>query len=163
MLQRYLQNNTDVCFILNFQCILHNFAVMSLKILQMWIITYWLWNFLETRYQNGLGNGRRWDHFELTGCFPVHVRTPYFPKIINEHPVVSNYSYHNFLDHHNSLKLFNSIRYHISTHYCNFVNSQFWTFCQAQLQLSAQLKAELALFPLDPATHRPLWKFISEL
>ena len=25
-------------------------------------------------------------------------------------------------------------------------------FCQAQLQLSAQLKAELALFPLDPAT-----------
>ena len=29
------------------------------------------------------------------------------------------------------------------------------TFCQAQLQLSAQLKAELALFPLDPATHPP--------
>ena len=25
-------------------------------------------------------------------------------------------------------------------------------YCQAQLQLSAQLKAELALFPLDPAT-----------
>ena len=27
-------------------------------------------------------------------------------------------------------------------------------YCQAQLQLSAQLKAELALFPLDPATHQ---------
>ena len=27
--------------------------------------------------------------------------------------------------------------------------------CQAQLQLSAQLKAELVLFPLDPATHPP--------
>ena len=26
-------------------------------------------------------------------------------------------------------------------------------FCQAQLQLSAQLKAELALVPIDPATH----------
>ena len=30
----------------------------------------------------------------------------------------------------------------------------FWKFyCQAQLQLSAQLKAELALVPIDPATH----------
>ena len=27
--------------------------------------------------------------------------------------------------------------------------------CQAQLQLSAQLKAELALVPIDPATHPP--------
>ena len=28
-------------------------------------------------------------------------------------------------------------------------------YCQAQLKLSAQLKAELVLFPLDPATHPP--------
>ena len=38
-------------------------------------------------------------------------------------------------------------------------------YCQAQLQLSAQLKAELALFPLNPATHphpHP-GKFISKL
>ena len=30
--------------------------------------------------------------------------------------------------------------------------------CQAQLQLSAQLKAELALVPIDPATHPPAGK-----
>ena len=30
------------------------------------------------------------------------------------------------------------------------------SYCQAQLQLSAQLKAELVLFPLDPATHPPV-------
>ena len=31
-----------------------------------------------------------------------------------------------------------------------------FSYCQAQLQLSVQLKAELALFPLDPATHPPV-------
>ena len=54
----------------------------------MWIITYWLWHFLETRYQNGLGIGRRWHLFKLTGCFLANVVTWYFPKIINEHPVL---------------------------------------------------------------------------
>ncbi len=41
--------------------------------------------------------------------------------------------------------------------------SYFIFYCQAQLQLSAQLKAELALFPLNPATHPHPGKFISEL
>ena len=75
--------------IINFQCIFHIFTLTCLKCLLRWIITEWLWNILETRYQNGLGFGRRWHYFKLTGCFLVHVGTPYFPKIINEHPVVA--------------------------------------------------------------------------
>ena len=48
----YLQNNIDICLILNFQCILHIFTVMPLKSLQMCIIRNWLWVFFETRYLN---------------------------------------------------------------------------------------------------------------
>ena len=35
-----------------FQCILHISAILLLQSLQRWIITEWLWDFLETRYQN---------------------------------------------------------------------------------------------------------------
>ena len=52
-LQRYSQNNTVFFLILNFQCILHIFTNMSLQNLQRWKITEWLWNFFETRSQNG--------------------------------------------------------------------------------------------------------------
>ena len=47
------------------------------------------------------------------------------------------------------MKFFNN-----SEHRTFFVGDGF-TYCQAQLQLSAQLKAELALVPIDPATHPP--------
>ena len=86
-LRRYSQNNTVNCLILNFQCIMHFFTVLPLKSLQMWIFTDWLWNFLETRYKNGLGNKGRWHHFKLTGYLLTNVVTWYFPKIINKHPV----------------------------------------------------------------------------
>ena len=58
----------------------------------------------------------------------------------------------------------------IFKHYMLVIVSLFRApYCQAQLQLSVKLKAELALFPLDPATHLPSptyphpWKFIYEL
>ena len=76
---RYTQNNKDICLIINFQCILHIFTNMDLQSLQM------IMDFLETRYQNGQGFGRRWHHFKLTGCLLFCVGTPYFAKIINEH------------------------------------------------------------------------------
>ena len=37
---------------INFQCIFHIFTVSHLTSLKSRIITTWLWNFLETRYQN---------------------------------------------------------------------------------------------------------------
>ena len=37
--QLFLQNNTDVCLILNFQCILHIFTNMSDQNRQRWIVT----------------------------------------------------------------------------------------------------------------------------
>ena len=37
---------------INFHCIFHIFTVKCLKSLQRWIITEWLWSFLERRYQN---------------------------------------------------------------------------------------------------------------
>ena len=42
LLRRYWQNNSGVCLILNFQCILHIFTNLSLQNLQRWIITEWL-------------------------------------------------------------------------------------------------------------------------
>ena len=36
----------------NFQCIFHIFTVSHHKGLTRWINTEWLWNFLESRYQN---------------------------------------------------------------------------------------------------------------
>ena len=42
------------CFlIIDFQCIFDISAIMHLRSLQRWIITEWLWNFFETRSQNG--------------------------------------------------------------------------------------------------------------
>ena len=35
-LQRYLQNNTGICIIFNFQCILQIFKIMASKFLQIW-------------------------------------------------------------------------------------------------------------------------------
>ena len=35
-LRRYLQNNTGVCLILNFQCILHIFTIWASKFLKNW-------------------------------------------------------------------------------------------------------------------------------
>ena len=37
-LRRYLQNNTGVCLILNFQCILHIFMIWASKFLKNWKI-----------------------------------------------------------------------------------------------------------------------------
>ena len=42
----------------------------------------------------------------------------------------------------------------VCPHYCYILLLQSFS-CQAQLKLSAQLKAELVLFPLAPATHPP--------
>ena len=39
--------------IINFQCILHIWTYINLQNHQRWIITEWLWNFFETRSQNG--------------------------------------------------------------------------------------------------------------
>ena len=42
------------CFlIIDFQCIFDISAIMHLRSLQRWIIIEWLWNFFETRSQNG--------------------------------------------------------------------------------------------------------------
>ena len=42
------------CFLINdFQCIFDISLIMHLRSLQRWIITEWLWNFFETRSQNG--------------------------------------------------------------------------------------------------------------
>ena len=88
-LWRYLQNNFDFpnTLIFNLFSIFSQFRTS--KVFTRWIITENLWNFLETRYQNGLGYGRRWHHFKLTDCFLANVGIWYFPKIINEHPVAT--------------------------------------------------------------------------
>ena len=57
-LRRNLKNKKGIVFILNFQCNLHIFIVKHLKCLQRWIITEWLWNFLETIYQNAIDSGK---------------------------------------------------------------------------------------------------------
>ena len=49
--------------------------------------------FLETRYKNGPGNGRRSHHSKLRGWFLANVVTWYFPKIIKIHPVELNMPY----------------------------------------------------------------------
>ena len=50
------------CFlIINFQCIFYISANMQLRNLQSWIITEWLWNFFETRSQNG-PISMKWKH-----------------------------------------------------------------------------------------------------
>ena len=42
------------CFlIIDFQCIFDISAIMHLRSLQRWMITEWLWNFFETKSQNG--------------------------------------------------------------------------------------------------------------
>ena len=62
-------------------------GIKDIKILKKTINSL---DMLETKYQNGLGIGRRWHHSKLTGCFLANVASWYFP-IINEHPVVSSF------------------------------------------------------------------------
>ena len=44
---RYFQNNKHICFIHNFQWILHIFTNMNLQTLQRWMITEWCMKFLQ--------------------------------------------------------------------------------------------------------------------
>ena len=68
-LRRYLQNNNDFLKIINFQYILHISTVLLLQSLRRWIITEWLWNFFETRYQNGPTSGIIWHMSHLIDYF----------------------------------------------------------------------------------------------
>ena len=54
--------------LINFQCILHIFTNIHLKYRQRWIFTEWLWDVLETRYQNGPVKGKWKHHFQLIFC-----------------------------------------------------------------------------------------------
>ena len=51
-MQRYLQNNTGVCLILNFQCILHVFKIWASKFLPNLKNTETSLEFLEAQFQN---------------------------------------------------------------------------------------------------------------
>ena len=52
LLRRYLQNNTDVCLILNFQCNLHNFKIWASKFKPNLKNTWNSLEFLQALFQN---------------------------------------------------------------------------------------------------------------
>ena len=73
--------------IINFQCILHISTVLLLQSLQRWIITEWLWNFFETRYQNGPTSGIIWHMSHLIDYFLAWEISEYIILFIIEDPV----------------------------------------------------------------------------
>ena len=76
------------CFlIINFQCIFYISANMQLRNLQSWIITEWLWNFFETRSQNG-PISVNWKHqSQLIFCI-LRLSHPHITfDILKKHPV----------------------------------------------------------------------------
>ena len=70
--------------LINFQCILHIFTNIHLKYRQRWIFTEWLWDVLETRYQNGPVKGKWKHHFQLIFCI---LRLSHKHITWDEHPV----------------------------------------------------------------------------
>ena len=54
--------------LINFQCILYIFTNIYLRNRQRWITTEWLWDLLETRYQNGPVLVKWKHHFKLIFC-----------------------------------------------------------------------------------------------
>ena len=59
---------------------------MHLKFLTRWIFTKWLWNFLETRYQNVPMWWWKWLMSQLRGCFLAWAISSYIFSVIMNHP-----------------------------------------------------------------------------
>ena len=80
----------DICWlskVINFQCILHISTVLLLQSLQRWIITEWLWNFFESRYQNGPTSVTIWHMSHLIDYFLAWEISEYIILFIIEDPV----------------------------------------------------------------------------
>ena len=78
------------CFlIIDFQCIFDISAIMHLRSLQRWKITEWLWNFFETRSQNG-PISVKWKHqSQLIFCILRLSHKHITFDILKKHPVKS--------------------------------------------------------------------------
>ena len=87
-LVRYSKNNTGLCLLLNFQCILHIFTVLHLQSPQIWIITEWLWHFLEIIYQNAIDSVKIQDLSKLLRCFIGWEISKNIISFTLKHPVI---------------------------------------------------------------------------
>ena len=86
-MRRYLQNNTDVCLILNFLCILPIFKILSLQHIQTVKIIESILEFLEAIYQNVTLSGEKWHLPYIIVCLLTGEIHWYFYSVIKKHPV----------------------------------------------------------------------------
>ena len=87
LLWRYLQNNTDVCLILNIQCIFTNIQNTSPPTHQSVKIILNLLEFLETIYKNVRISGEKGDLSHFVGSLLARVIRSKLISVQLDHPV----------------------------------------------------------------------------
>ena len=87
LLRRYLQNNTDVCLILNIQCIFTNIQNTSPPTHQSVKIILNLLEFLETIYKNVRISGEKGDLSHFVGSLLARVIRSKLISVQLDHPV----------------------------------------------------------------------------